>query len=195
MQKEVLNEKLASATLVDAPVTTTWKLDPSHSTAGFAVKHMIITTVRGEFKEFEGTLEWNPLHLEQSKVEVTIKSASITTRDENRDTHLRSADFFEVEKYPELTFRSKKFERVDDEEFRIVGDLTMRGVTKEVTMKVEGPSAELKDPWGGSRIAFTGKTKVNRKDFGLNWNVALEAGGILVSEDVTITIDAQFVKQ
>ena len=177
-----------------AVAVSTWTLDASHSSANFAVKHMMVSNVRGEFQNISGTLQYDASNLENSSVQITIKADSINTRDEKRDGHLKSADFFDVEKYPEITFRSSKFEKTGAEELKVTGDLTMHGVTKEVVLDVEGPTKEHKDPWGGTRIGFEGKTKLNRKDFGLTWNVALETGGVLVSEDIKITLETEFVK-
>ena len=171
----------------------TWNLDGSHSAAAFAVKHMMISNVRGEFDQLEGTLNFDPTSLENSSVQISINAASISTRDEKRDAHLKSADFFDVEKYPEITFRSTAFEKQADGELLVKGDLTIHGTTREVVLTVEGPSDELRDPWGGTRIAFSGKTKINRKDFGLHWNVALETGGVLVADQVTLSFEAEFV--
>jgi polyisoprenoid-binding protein YceI len=174
---------------------TTWKLDPAHTSVTFTVKHMMIANVRGEFKEASGTLQWNSEDPTASSLEVTINTASISTHDESRDTHLRSADFFDVEKHPQMTFTSKSWHMLNDGEYQVLGDLTIHGTTREVELRVEGPSEEMKDPWGGTRIAFSAAGKINRKDFGLEWNVALEAGGVLVGETVKILIDAQFVKE
>jgi polyisoprenoid-binding protein YceI len=173
----------------------TWALDASHSSVGFSVKHLMISTVRGEFTKLEGSLQLDRQHLDNSNVQITIAADSVSSRDDKRDAHLKSADFFDVEKYPEVTFRSTRFEQKSEDEILVRGDLTMHGITREVTLTVEGPTDELRDPWGGRRIGFSGKTKINRKDFGLNWNVALEAGGVLVGEDVTLTFDAEFVRQ
>ena len=156
---------------------------------------MMIANVRGEFRELSGTLQLDEQNIANSSVNVTLKTASIQTNDAKRDDHLKSPDFFDVEKYPEITFHSTKWEQRGEDELAIRGDLAIHGVTKEVTLKVEGPTAEIKDPWGNSRIGFSAKTKINRKDFGLGWNVALETGGILVGEDVTIRLEVQFVKQ
>jgi polyisoprenoid-binding protein YceI len=172
----------------------TWNLDASHSSASFAVKHMMIANVRGEFNQLEGSLRFDPEHVAQSSVEITIKTDSISTRDEKRDAHLRSADFFDIETYPEMTFRSTKFEKNGNGELLVTGDLTIRDTTRKVVLTVDGPTDELVDPWGGRRIGFSGTTKINRKDFGLHWNVALEAGGVLVGEEVKLSFDAEFVK-
>ena len=172
---------------------TTWTIDPSHSTIEFVAKHMMITTVKGRFAEFEGTVVADETNLAASTVEVTMQSASLDTRSEQRDAHLRSPDFLDVEQYPEVTFRSTRIEGTKDE-FQLTGDLTIRGVTRPVTLDVtfEG---EGKDPWGGTRASFSARGKFDRRDYGLTWNVALETGGILVSNEVKINIEAQVVAQ
>ena len=171
----------------------TWTIDPSHSTIEFVAKHMMITTVKGRFAEFEGTVVADETNLADSTVDVTMKAASLDTRSEQRDAHLRSPDFLDVETYPEVTFRSTRIEGTKDE-FQLTGDLTIRGVTRPITLDVtfEG---EGKDPWGGTRASFSAKGKFDRRDFGLTWNVALETGGILVSNEVKINIEAQVVAQ
>ena len=177
-----------------APTTetrTTWKLDPSHTTIEFAAKHMMITTVKGRFVDVEGTIVADEQNFADSEVTATMKAASIDTRSEQRDTHLRSADFLDVEHYPEVTFKSTRIEGTK-EEFKLTGDLTIRGTTRPITLDVtfEGSG---KDPWGGTRASFSAHGKFDRRDYGLTWNVALEAGGILVSNDVKINIEAQAV--
>jgi len=172
--------------------TTTWTLDPSHSSIEFSAKHMMITTVRGRFAEASGTVTTQGTSPASAKVEVTLKAASLDTRTEQRDQHLRSADFLDVEKYPDVTFRSTKVEGTK-EHFKLTGDLTIRGTTKPVTLDVtfEG---EGKDPWGGSRMGFSATGKIDRRDFGLVWNQALETGGVLVSNDIKLQIEAQFIR-
>jgi len=172
---------------------TTWTLDPAHTTVEFVAKHMMITTVKGRFAEFTGTIVADDVRLEDSTVEVTMQAASLDTRSEQRDAHLRSPDFLDVEHYPEVTFRSTGL-RGSKESFKLTGDLTIRGVTRPITLDVtfEG---EGKDPWGGTRASFSAKGEFDRRDFGLTWNVALETGGILVSNEVKINIEAQVVAQ
>jgi polyisoprenoid-binding protein YceI len=169
-----------------------WTIDPSHSTAEFTVRHLMITNVRGRFGKLEGTVDYDPERPEATTIEATIDASSIDTRDEKRDAHLRSPDFFDVEKTPTLTFKSKRVTKTGDG-FTAVGDLTMRGVSKEITLEIEGPSDVTKDPWGNSRIGASATAKVNRKDWGLNWNAALEAGGVLVGEQVKITLEVSLV--
>src|SRR6516162_9773236 len=171
-----------------------WKIDPVHSTAQFKVKHMMISNVKGEFTSLSGDLAFDLADLTRSRIEAFIEAASINTRDAQRDAHLKSPDFLDAEKFPSLTFVSTRISKKSDSEFAVTGDLTIRGVTRQVTFDFEELSAPQKDPWGNLRIGLSGTTKINRKDYGLNWNAALEAGGFMVGDDVTITLDVQFVK-
>jgi polyisoprenoid-binding protein YceI len=173
---------------------STWNIDPVHSVAEFKVKHMMISNVKGQFTALQGTLTHSEKSVTESHVEVTIDAASVNTRDPQRDAHLKSADFFDVEKFPTLTFKSTRISQVGDGELSMSGDLTLHGVTRPVVFTVEGPTASGKDPWGNIRMGASATTKINRKDFGLTWNAALETGGILVGEEVTITLDVQFIK-
>jgi polyisoprenoid-binding protein YceI len=182
------------STATTAQRTTTWNLDPVHSMAEFKVKHMMISNVKGQFTGISGILNLDESDIGNSRVEATIDASSINTRDAQRDAHLKSADFFDVEKFPTLTFRSKRAKRTGDDELALTGDLMIHGVSREVVFKVEGPTPPAKDPWGNTRIGLSATTKINRKDYGLTWNAALEAGGILVGDDVTITLDVQLVK-
>lgn len=172
----------------------TYQIDPSHSTAGFSIKHMMIAKVHGGFEKMSGKLNYDAQHPERFSIDVAIEAASINTREAQRDTHLKSADFFDVEKYPQILFKSKQLEVAGDN-LKVVGDLTIHGVTKQVTLDMESPSEEVKDPWGNTKLGVSGTTKIKRKEFGLTWNAALEAGGVLVGDDVTITLEVQFVKQ
>jgi polyisoprenoid-binding protein YceI len=174
---------------------TQWQIDPAHSAAHFSVRHLMISNVRGEFTKISGSAVLNPADLTKSTVEITIEAASVNTREPQRDEHLRSADFFDVASYPTLTFRSKRIESLGAENFKLTGDLTIRGVTKEVTFDVEGPTPPVKDPWGNIRAGVTASAKLNRKDFGLVWNALTEAGGIVVGDDVKITIEAELIQQ
>ncbi len=173
--------------------TSTWNIDPVHSGAEFKVKHMMISNVKGHFPKVTGSLMLES-DIAKSEVEASIDAASIETRDPQRDAHLKSADFFDVEKYPTLSFKSTGVKRLGDEELAVEGDLTIHGVTRKVTFSVEGPTSPAKDPWGNTRVGVSATTKINRKDFGLTWNAALETGGILVGDEVTITLDVQFIK-
>ena len=175
-------------------VTTTWNIDPAHSVAEFKVKHMMISNVKGQFAKVSGKLTLDESELANSRVEAAIEASSIETRDAQRDAHLKSADFFHVEKFPTLSFKSKRLSLIRDGELAVEGDLTIRGITRTVVFSVDGPTPPAKDPWGNTRVGVSATTKINRKDFGLIWNAALETGGILVGDEVTITLDVQFIK-
>jgi polyisoprenoid-binding protein YceI len=174
---------------------TQWQIDPAHSAAHFSVRHLMISNVRGEFTKLSGSALLNPADSAKSTVEITIEAASVNTREPQRDEHLRSADFFDVANYPTLTFRSKRVEALGAENFKLTGDLTIRGVTKEVTFDVEGPTASVKDPWGNIRAGVTASAKINRKDFGVAFNALTETGGMVVGEEVKITIEAELIQQ
>jgi polyisoprenoid-binding protein YceI len=174
---------------------TQWQIDPAHSAAHFSVRHLMISNVRGEFTKLSGSALINPADPAKSSVEITIQAASLNTREPQRDEHLRSADFFDVVNHPTLTFRSKRIEALGAENFKLIGDLTIRGVTKEVTFDVEGPTASVKDPWGSIRAGVTASAKINRKDFGLAWNALTEAGGVVVGDEVKITIETELIQQ
>lgn len=175
-------------------VVTTWNIDPAHSVAEFKVKHMMISNVKGQFAGIKATLTLDEADITNSYVEGSIDVASINTREPQRDTHLKSADFFHVEQHPTLSFKSTRITRKADGELAVAGDLTIRGVTKNAVFTVEGPTPPGKDPWGNTRLGVSATTKINRKDFGLTWNAALETGGILVGDEVTITLDLEFIK-
>lgn len=175
--------------------TTQWQFDPAHSAAHFSVRHLMISNVRGHFNQLSGSVTINPQDPSKSTVEVAIEAASINTREPQRDEHLRSADFFDVAKHPLLTFRSTRIEARGADEFKVTGQLTIHGVTKEVTMDVEGPTPSVKDPWGNIRAGVTASTKINRKDFGLVWNAVTEAGGVVVGDEIKITIEAELIQQ
>ncbi len=173
--------------------TSTWKIDASHSTVEFVAKHMMIANVRGRFPDVEGTIRFDEEDIAKSSVEATIQVATITTGAEQRDTHMRSGDFFLVEQYPNITFKSRRIEPKGDNEYNIIGDLTIRGITKEVTLNTtyEGRGVT---PYGAEAIGFSATTTVNRKDFDLNWNVALETGGVLVGDKVKLDLNIEAVK-
>lgn len=170
-----------------------WKIEPTHSSIEFSVKHMMISTVRGRFTEFDGVLEINPNDLLTSKVTGYVNAASVDTHESNRDGHLRSGDFFDVENHPRLTFASKRIEPTGGDRYRVTGDLTIRNVTREVTFEVTDEGRN-KDPWGGLRWGLTGSTTINRKDFGLTWNVALETGGWLVADQIKMHAELQLIQ-
>ncbi len=169
---------------------TEWTLDPSHTAAQFSVKHMKISTVRGQFEKLTGTVNLDDKDITKSTVNVTIDASSINTREPKRDTHLRSAEFFEVARFPTLTFQSTKVERAGDK-LLVTGDLTIRGITKPVVLTVEGPSAAAKNPWGVPVRVISATGKLNRLDYGLKWNKALEAGGFLVGDEISLVIDGE----
>jgi polyisoprenoid-binding protein YceI len=181
---------------VTAPqvAASTWKLDPVHSVAEFKVKHMMISNVKGQFTGVTGALTLDEADVTNSRIDAVIDAATINTREPDRDKHLKSVDFFDVEKFPTLNFRSTRVTRSGDGELKVEGELAIHGVARNVVFDVEGPTAPGKDPWGNTRIGLSATTKINRKDFGLTWNAALETGGILVGDEVTITLDVQFVK-
>lgn len=172
----------------------TWVIDAAHSQATFSVRHLMITTVKGQFKIISGQLHIDEQNPANSWVEAEADVASIDTRDANRDAHLRSPDFFDAEKFPKITFKSTKVERVSGEDFKVTGDLTMHGVTKQVTLDGEY-TGQIKDTYGNLRAGMSAKATINRKDFGLNWNVALESGGVMVSENVKIEIDLSTINK
>lgn len=174
--------------------TTTYAIDASHSQVGFSVKHMMFTTVRGVFNGFEGTIVVDHDNPAKSSVDVTIDASTITTGDLKRDEHLRSADFFDVATYPTITFKSTSLDFKDVEDFTILGELTMHGVTESVKIKAE-QTGEGTNPWGVDVVGFEGSTKINRKNFGLNWNAALEKGGVLVGDEIKISLELQVAKQ
>ena len=173
---------------------TIWNLDPAHTVAEFKVKHMMIANVKGHFSGVSGALVRDESNPANDRVEATIDVASVETRNEQRDQHLKSPDFFHVEKFPHLHFKSTGVKVVGEGELSVEGDLTIHGETRKVRFAVEGPTPPAKDPWGNTRIGLSATTKISRKDFGLTYNAALETGGVLVGDEVTITLDAQFVK-
>ncbi len=172
----------------------TWNIDNGHSPIEFTARHMMFTKVRGRFDEFQGTVNFDPENLTNTSINLEIETASIKTNDKNRDNHLRSADFLDVENYPKMIFASKRVEQKDDTHGTLFGDLTIKDQTREVSIDVEYFGLQ-KDPWGNTRAAFSGSTTINRKDWGLTWNVALETGGFLVSDNVNINLEFQLVKQ
>lgn len=171
-----------------------WQIDFAHSGIGFSVRHMMISKVRGQFEKFSGHVNFDENDPTQTAVDITIEISSINTRDGQRDNHLRSADFFDAANYPVMAFKSKQVEQLSDDEGRLVGDLTIRGVTKEVALDVEY-AGQSKSPWGTTSAGFTATATINRKDWGLNWNQALETGGVLVGEKVQISIELELIKQ
>jgi len=175
-------------------VCAEWKIDPNHSTAGFAVRHMMVSTVHGSFSGLKGTVDYDPANLEGSKANLTIDSSTVDTRNENRDKDLRSPKFFDVEKYPTITFVSKRVVSQGQGKFQLVGDMTMHGVTKEVTFAVEGPMPAVKDAKGNLHSGASATAKINRKDFGLTWSGPLEGGGVTVGDEVELTVEIEMTQ-
>ncbi len=186
---------LAAALSLPAAATSTWQIDPNHSAAQFAVRHLAISTVRGAFTKVSGTVQLDDKDISKSTVDVTIDAASVDTRVPDRDKDLRSDHFFDVEKYPTLSFKSTKVEQVEAGKLKVTGDLTIHGVTKQVVLEVEGPTTPVKDPWGNQRAAANATTKINRQDFGVKWNAKMDNGGWVVGDDVAITIDVELVQK
>lgn len=171
-----------------------WTIDPDHTNIGFKVKHLMVSYINGSFGKHTGTVNINDKDITKSKVEITIDTTSINTNVQKRDEHLRSAEFFDVAKYPTMTFVSKKVTQAGKDKLEVTGDLTLLGVTKEVVLDVAGPSPEIKDPWGSIRKGLIASTKINRKDFGLVWNKALETGGVMIGDEILITLDVEMIK-
>lgn len=171
-----------------------WDVDSAHSSVGFAVRHLVISKVRGQFNKFSATLAFDPADPATANIQATIDAASIDTREAQRDAHLRSADFLDAEKFPTLAFKSGRVEKGAGNRLRVFGDLTIHGVTKEVTLDVDY-EGERKDPWGNQRVGFAATTAISRADFGLTWNQALEAGGVLVGDKVEIQLEIEAIQK
>ena len=175
--------------------TSTWQIDPAHTAAQFSVKHLAISTVRGGFSNVKGTVVLDDADISKSSVDVTIDVSTVDTRTPDRDKDLKSDKFFDVAKYPTMTFKSTKVEQAGAGKLKVTGDLTIRGTTKSVVLDVDGPTAPVKDPWGNQRSAVTATTKINRQDFGVKWNATMDNGGVVVGDEVSITIDAEMVQK
>jgi len=185
---------LAAALALPASAgTTTYQIDPRHSSAGFGVTHLMISTVRGEFHGVTGTVVVDDSDVSKSTVNVTIDATSLDTREPDRDKHLKSEAFFDVANYPAITFQSTKVERNNDGSLKITGDLTIRGITKTAVLTTTVPKAPIKDPWGLQRTAASASTRINRQDFGVAWNQKLDSGGVVVGDDVNITLDVEMI--
>ncbi|MGI8499496.1 MAG: YceI family protein [Gemmatimonadaceae bacterium] len=184
-----------ATTQTSAPISavTTWQIDPAHTLVEFSAKHMMITTVKGRFNDVSGTVAGDAADVRRSKVDVTIAASSLTTSQDQRDTHLRSADFLDAEKYPSIRFASRRIEPASKDSFRLIGDLTIRDVTKEIALDVTA-EGQGKDPWGGQRADFSARGSLDRRQFGLEWNQALEAGGFLVGNEIKISLEVQLVQ-
>jgi polyisoprenoid-binding protein YceI len=171
--------------------TTTYQIDPRHSSAEFAVTHLMISTVRGEFHGVNGTVVVDDNEVSKSSVNVTIDATTIDTREPDRDKHLKSADFFDVANHPTITFKSNKVQAAGPGKLKVTGDLTIRGVTRQVTITVTSPISPIKDPWGFQRTAVSGTTRIDRQDFGVSWNKTLDSGGVVVGDNVDVTLDIE----
>jgi len=185
----------ALLTIPASAATSTWQLDPAHTSAQFAVKHLAISTVRGAFSNVKGTIILDDADISKSSVDVTIDVSTVDTRVPDRDKDLKSDKFFDVAHYPTMTFKSTKVEQAGPGKLKVTGDLTIRGTTKPVVLDVDGPTAPVKDPWGNQRAAVNATTKVNRQDFGVKWNATMDNGGVVVGDEVSITIDAEMVQK
>ncbi len=174
---------------------TKWTIDPSHTSVTFGVRHMMVSTVRGEFQNVSGTVTWDPNRPDATQIEATLDVASINTREAQRDAHLRSPDFLDVEKFPKITFRSRGVGRSKDGSLEVVGDLTIRDTTRVVALDVEGPTPPLVNPWGQTVIGASAKTVIKRSDFGMTWNTVLEAGGLLVGDEISIQLDIELRRE
>jgi polyisoprenoid-binding protein YceI len=173
--------------------TTTYQIDPRHSSAGFGVTHLMISTVRGEFHGVTGTVVVDDSDISKSSVNVTIDATTVDTREPDRDKHLKSEAFFDVAKYPTITFQSTKVERNNDGNLKVTGDLTIRGITKTAVLTASLPKSPIKDPWGLQRTAASASTRINRQDFGVAWNQKLDSGGVVVGDDVNVTLDVEMI--
>ena len=176
------------------PTLTTWQLDPTHTAVGFAVKHLMIATVKGHFAKVAGTVEMDEADLSTAQARVTIDAASIHTGNPDRDAHLRSGDFLDVEHFPTLTFESRRVEQRPDGSLRLTGDLTIRGVTRPVSLEATREGV-IQDPWGNRRAGFSGSLRIKRSDFGITWNMLIETGGVVVGDEVRISLEAELVQE
>ena len=186
---------LSAMTMAPAITAATWDIDAGHSTAQFKVKHLMVTNVTGDFGKVTGVINYDPADLAKSSVDATIDATTVDTRNPDRDKHLKSPDFFDAEKFPTITFKSKKFEKAGEGKLKVTGDLTMHGVTKEVVLDVDGPLPEVKDPWGNVKSGASATTKINRQEFGVSWSKTLDGGGLVVSDEVYVTIELELKKK
>jgi polyisoprenoid-binding protein YceI len=195
LSRLTLAATLVAILAVPSPAAvTTWQIDPAHTAAGFSVKHMMIATVRGQFKGVTGSVNWDDQDISKSSVDVTIDANTVDTGEPKRDADLKSANFFDVAHYPTITFKSAKIEKISAAKMKVTGDLTIRGITKPVVLDVEGPSGAIKDPYGNTRAALNATTTINRMDYGVKWNAKLD-GGVVVGDDVNINIDLEMIKK
>ena len=186
---------LALSAVTAAAHAATWEVDPAHSTVEFSIRHMMISRVRGQFRKFTGTATGDPANPTAATLTATIEAASLDTGNEKRDAHLKSPDFFDVATYPTITFTSQKVEAAGEGKVRVTGNLTLHGVTKPVVLDVEGPTAPIKDPMGNTKAGAHATTKVDRKDFGIGWNKAMDGGGVMIGDEVEVTIDVEAAKK
>src|SRR6266852_2148460 len=184
----------AVLSLPASAATSTWQVDPAHSEALFSIRHLTISTVRGGFSKIKGTISFDDKDPSKSVVDVAIDMSTVDTREPKRDDDLRSDKFFDVAKYPTMTFKSTRVEQVSTGKLKVTGDLTLHGVSKEVVLDVDGPSAPIKDPWGNQRTAASATTKINRQDFGVKWNKTIDNGGVMLGDEVSITIDVEMIQ-
>lgn len=195
--KRWINALVLLSLLILPPLVSaeSWSIDPEHSNLGFKIRHMMVSNVKGNFPAFTGTVQIDDRDITRSKVEVSIETASINTNIKKRDADLRSPNFFDVGKYPLMTYVSTKVEKAGEGKLRVTGNLTLHGITREVVLDVEGPSAAFKDPWGNIRRGAAATTRINRKDFGLTWNAVIERGGVLVGDEVAIELELEMIKK
>jgi polyisoprenoid-binding protein YceI len=191
----ILASMALGLSLPSAAASSTWQVDPQHSSAQFAVRHLGLSTVRGAFSKLSGTLQLDDQDITKSTIEVSIDVNTVDTREPDRDKDLRSERFFDVAHFPNMTFKSKKVEQLAAGKLRVTGDLTIHGTTKEVVLDVDGLTAPVKDPWGNQRVAASATTKINRQDYGVKWNAKLDNGGVVVGDDVNITIDVELIQK
>jgi len=194
-QIAVLAGVASGLSLPAAAASSTWQIDPAHSSAQFAIRHLGLSTVRGAFSKLSGTMQLDDQDITKSTIEVTIDVNTVDTREPDRDKDLRSERFFDVAHFPTMTFKSRKVEQVAPGKLRVSGDLTIRGTTKEVVLDVDGLTAPAKDPWGNQRVAASATTRINRQDYGVKWNAKLDNGGVVVGDDVNITIDVELIQK
>jgi polyisoprenoid-binding protein YceI len=195
MKKAIALITLLVLTLPLSALASTWTIDPEHTTAQFKVRHLMISNVKGVFEKVSGTLQLDEKDITKSKVDVGIDVASINTNIKKRDDHLRSPDFFDAAKFPTMTFTSTRVERDGKDKLKVTGNLTIKGLTKVVVLTVDGPTGEVKDPWGNGRRGVSATTSINRKDFGVNWNKTMDNGGMVVGEEVAIQLEVEFIKK
>jgi polyisoprenoid-binding protein YceI len=196
LSRLALAATLVAGLAVPSPAATaTWQIDPAHTAAGFSVRHMMIATVRGQFKGVTGTVFWDDQDINNSTVDVTIDANTVDTGESKRDADLKSANFFDVKNYPTITFKSTRIEKISAGKMKVTGNLTIHGVTKQVVLDVEGPSGAVKDPWGNTRVALNASTTVNRLDYGVKWNAKMDSGGMVVGDDVNVNIDLEMTKK